>query len=93
MKFRDTPIDGFFVIHTYDDGPLMSRLIQQHLDLYDADMQDVQYSTHLTQEGKIMNDVLVMYSKRGKTAADLEGDDLKVGGTHEEFVDTVEGWV
>ena len=92
MKFRETPIDGFFVIHTYDDGPLMSRLIQQHLDLYDADMQDVQYSTHLTQEGKIMNDVLVMYSKREKTAADLdaiEDLDIRVGGTD----DTLEGWI
>lgn len=92
MKFRETPIDGFFVIHTYDDGPLMSRLIQQHLDLYDADMQDVQYSTHLTQEGKIMNDVLVMYSKREKTAADLdaiEDMDTRVGGTD----DTLEGWI
>lgn len=92
MKFRETPIDGFFVIHTYDDGPLMSRLIQQHLDLYDADMQDVQYSTHLTQEGKIMNDVLVMYSKREKTAADLdaiEDLDTRVGGTD----DTLEGWI
>lgn len=92
MNFRDTPVDGFFCIHTYDDGVTMSKLIEKHLELFNADMEDVQYSTHITQEGKIMNDILVMYRKKEKTAADLspeEIDDSQVGGTD----DTIEEWL
>lgn len=71
MKFRETEVDGFFCIHTYCDGPTLNNLIEKHLDLYGADMEDVQYSTHITQEGRIMNDVLVMYKKKEKSAYEM----------------------
>jgi len=61
MKFRERQVDGFFVIHSYDDNPLLTELIKQRLEVLNADMEDVQYSTHITQEGRVMNDVLVMY--------------------------------
>lgn len=64
MKFRERQVDGFFVIHTCNSGILLSELIQKYLESYNADMEDVQYSTHLTQYGDIMNDVLVMYRNR-----------------------------
>lgn len=72
MKFRDTPVDGFFCIHSKADGVLLTQLIEQHLEFLEAEMQDVQYSTHLTQDGSIMNDVLVMYCKKEHTAEDLD---------------------
>lgn len=64
MRFRERQVDGFFVIHTCNSGILLSELIQKYLESYNADMEDVQYSTHLTQHGEIMNDVLVMYRTR-----------------------------
>lgn len=64
MKFRERQVDGFFVIHSYEDGALLSKLIELHLDALNADMEDVQYSTHVTQENRVMNDVLVMYRRR-----------------------------
>lgn len=62
MKFRERHVDGFFVVHSYEDGAVLSALIDQRLKALHADMEDVQYSTHITQEGRVMNDVLVMYS-------------------------------
>lgn len=64
MKFRERQVDGFFVVHSYEDGVLLSTLIEQRLDALNADMEDVQYSTHITQENRVMNDVLVMYKLR-----------------------------
>lgn len=71
MKFRDTPVDGFFCIHTEEDGAMLTQLIEKRLEFLGADMQDVQYSTHLTQDGAVMNDVLVMYCKKEHTVEDL----------------------
>lgn len=64
MKFRERQVDGFFVVHSYEDGVLLSTLIEQRLAALNADMEDVQYSTHITQEFRVMNDVLVMYRIR-----------------------------
>lgn len=63
MKFRDRQVDGFFVITTQECGTLLSRLIEDRLRSLNADMEDVQYSTHTV--GRLMfNDVLIMYRYR-----------------------------
>ena len=68
MKFRDQEVSGFFVIHSSEDGVLLSRAIEHRLETLNADMLDVQYSTHQRGiKGPIINDVLVMYTNR-KTA-------------------------
>lgn len=68
MKFRDQKVSGFFVIHTTEDGALLSIAIEQRLKTLNADMLDVQYSTHQHNgQGSVVNDVLVMYTDR-KTA-------------------------
>lgn len=68
MKFRDQEVSGFFVIHSSEDGVLLSRAIEHQLETLNADMLDVQYSTHQPcGQGPIINDVLVMYTDR-KTA-------------------------
>lgn len=67
MKFRDQKVDGFFVVHTKENGVLLSRSIQKRLDSNNADMLDVQYSTHIdVNTRQVINDVLVMYAKRRK---------------------------
>lgn len=68
MKFRDQEVSGFFVIHSSEDGVLLSRAIEHRLETLNADMLDVQYSTHQHDgQGPVINDVLVMYTNR-KTA-------------------------
>ena len=65
MKFRDRQVDGFFTIHSYEHTVLLSNEIEARLDAYNADMEDVQYSTHIDPvSGRIVNDVLVMYRNR-----------------------------
>lgn len=64
MKFRDRQVDGFFVITTRECGVLLSNLIEVRLNALSADMEDVQYSTHIM-NGQLYNDVLVMYRHRG----------------------------
>lgn len=64
MKFRDRQVDGFFVITTRECGVLLSNLIEVRLNALNADMEDVQYSTHIM-NGQLYNDVLVMYRNRG----------------------------
>lgn len=65
MKFRDRQVDGFFTIHSYENTVLLSNEIETRLDAYNADMEDVQYSTHIDPvSGRIVNDVLVMYRER-----------------------------
>lgn len=67
MKFRDQKVGGFFVVHTKENGVLLSRSIQKRLDSNNADMLDVQYSTHIDVSTlQVINDVLVMYAKRRK---------------------------
>lgn len=69
MKFRDQEVSGFFVIHSSEDGVLLSRAIEHRLETLNADMLDVQYSTHLDMNtGQVINDVLVMYAKRKEAA-------------------------
>lgn len=66
MKFRDQEVAGFFVIHSSEDGVLLSRAIEKRLETLNADMLDVQYSTHQHGiAGQVKNDVLVMYCHRG----------------------------
>lgn len=68
MKFRDQEVSGFFVIHSSEDGVLLSRAIEHRLETLNADMLDVQYSTHIdVNTYQVINDVLVMYTNR-KTA-------------------------
>lgn len=68
MKFRDQEVEGFFVVHSRENGALLSRSIERRLETLNADMLDVQYSTHQPcGQGPIINDVLVMYTNR-KTA-------------------------
>lgn len=67
MKFRDQEVSGFFVIHSSEDGALLSRAIEHRLETLNADMLDVQYSTHIdVNTFQVINDVLVMYTKRRK---------------------------
>lgn len=68
MKFRNTPIDGFFIIHTPHNGTLLTKKIQEELDTRNADIEDLQFSTHI-ENGSVINDVLVMYRSRGKKEA------------------------
>lgn len=63
MKFRGQEVSGFFVIHSKENGVLLSQEIELRLNMYNADMLDVQYSTHF-QDGQTYNDVLVMYTPR-----------------------------
>lgn len=63
MKFRDRQVDGFFVISTTRSSVLLSFAIANRLEAMSADMEDVQYSTHIM-NGQLYNDVLVMYRKR-----------------------------
>lgn len=63
MKFRDRQVDGFFVISTRESGALLSFAIENRLEAMNADMEDVQYSTHIM-HGLLYNDVLVMYRYR-----------------------------
>lgn len=63
MKFRDRQVDGFFVITTRACGVLLSNRIETRLNTISADMEDVQYSTHIM-NGQLYNDVLVMYRHR-----------------------------
>lgn len=69
MKFRDRQVDGFFVITTDACGALLSHLIEARLNELNADMEDVQYSTH-TMNGQLYNDVLVMYRTRKEAEND-----------------------
>lgn len=59
MKFRNTPVDGFFALHIAAGEPL-TEAIKEELAKTDAVMEDVQYSTHI-EDGVLFNDVLVMY--------------------------------
>lgn len=59
MKFRNTPVDGFFALHIASGEPL-TEAIKEELAKTDAVMEDVQYSTHI-EDGVLFNDVLVMY--------------------------------
>lgn len=68
MKFRNTPIDGFFIIHTSYNGKLLTERIQEALDTRNADIEDLQFSTHI-ENGSVINDVLVMYRSRGEKEA------------------------
>ena len=63
MKFRERQVDGFFVVTTRECGALLSNLIEVRLNALNADMEDVQYSTHIV-NGQLYNDVLVMYLTR-----------------------------
>ena len=65
MKFRDQEVAGFFVVHSRENGVLLSRSIERRLETLNADMLDVQYSTHLDMNTfQVINDVLVMYADR-----------------------------
>lgn len=65
MKFRDQEVSGFFVVHSKENGVLLSRSIERRLETLNADMLDVQYSTHLDLNTcRVINDVLVMYTER-----------------------------
>lgn len=65
MKFRDKEVSGFFVVHSKENGVLLSRSIERRLETLNADMLDVQYSTHLDLSTcRVINDVLVMYTER-----------------------------
>lgn len=68
MKFRNTPIDGFFIIHTPHNGILLTNEIQETLDARKADIEDLQFSTHI-EDGIVINDVLVMYRSRNRKEA------------------------
>lgn len=61
MKFRNTPVDGFFALHIPCGMPLTEPIRKKLISL-DAVMEDVQYSTHV-EEDILYNDVLVMYRK------------------------------
>lgn len=64
MKFRNTPVDGFFALHIATGEPL-TEAIKEELEKDNAVMEDVQYSTHI-EDGVLFNDVLVMYRKQDK---------------------------
>ena len=65
MKFRDQEVSGFFVVHSRENGVLLSRSIERRLETLNADMLDVQYSTHIDMNTyQVINDVLVMYTDR-----------------------------
>lgn len=65
MKFRDQEVSGFFVVHSRENGVLLSRSIERRLETLNADMLDVQYSTHIDMNTfQVINDVLVMYADR-----------------------------
>ena len=69
MKFRDQEVEGFFVVHSRENGVLLSRSIERRLETLNADMLDVQYSTHIDMNTfQVINDVLVMYAKRKEAA-------------------------
>ena len=68
MKFRDKVVDGFFTVSMVDEtcGELLTEEIEHRLESLNADMVDVQYSTHwwLGKDGieHLVHDVLVMYA-------------------------------
>lgn len=70
MKFRDKFVDGFFTVSMVDEtcGELLTEEIEQRLKVLNADMVDVQYSTHWwpgeDSMERLSHDVLVMYAKR-----------------------------
>lgn len=67
MKFRDQKVSGFFVVHSKENGINLTRSIERRLKTLNADMLDVQYSTHTdVSTYQLINDVLVMYTERAK---------------------------
>ena len=63
MKFREKQIDGFFALHLSDDEDALTTAIERKLRELNAEMQDMQYSTHL-ENGILYNDILIMYNRR-----------------------------
>lgn len=63
MRFREQLVSGFIVLHVKDDHCILTQVIQDKLLELDADMLDVQYSTHIDTDGSLINDILIMYTK------------------------------
>jgi hypothetical protein len=61
MIFRNKYVTGFFVVHTNDDSNYLTNLIRQELDSRNANIEDIQFSTHI-KDGTLFNDVLVLYT-------------------------------
>lgn len=62
MKFRGNRVDGFFTISYIEEpGTDLTTQIEYKLSQLNADLEDVQYSTHITQDNKVVHDILVMY--------------------------------
>lgn len=61
MRFREQPVSGFIVLHVKDNHNILTQVIRDKLMELDADMLDVQYSTHIDTDGSLINDILIVY--------------------------------
>lgn len=65
MKFREKTVDGVFVVSA-ESGAELNRAIMERLEELNANMEDLQYSTTLTENGAHpVHHALVMYVVEG----------------------------